>query len=140
MGRTMDVALIQMSCGDDIAGNVEKTEQQISAAATQGAKIICAQELFRSPYFPQVVDSKSFNQAEELNSANPTLKQMSELAGESISGGKALWQTPTDSSSKRLLGKTRSCCCAPLISHWSQRPETAFPSPFATGESTVMPV
>ena len=80
MRTTVDVALIQMARGDDIASNTEKATHQIRAAASQGAKIACTQELFKSRYFPQVVDSAFFNLAEVLNEANPTLNQMSELA------------------------------------------------------------
>jgi N-carbamoylputrescine amidase len=82
MRTTVDVALIQMSCSDDITANMEKTVQQIRAAASRGAKIVCTQELFKSQYFPQVVDSALFNLAELLDEANPTLKQLSQLAAE----------------------------------------------------------
>jgi predicted amidohydrolase len=82
MRTTVDVALIQLSCSDDITANMEKTVQQIRAAASRGAKIVCTQELFKSRYFPQVVDSALFNLAEVLDEANPTLKQLSQLAAE----------------------------------------------------------
>jgi hypothetical protein len=52
-GKTVTVGLIQTAVGEDLAANMQKTEQKIAEAAKQGAQIICLQELYRSRYFPQ---------------------------------------------------------------------------------------
>lgn len=80
MRNTIDVGLIQMSCGDDIAENYEKAFERITEAASQGAKIVCTPELFKTPYICQTVDVDLFSLAEELDENNSTLRSLSELA------------------------------------------------------------
>lgn len=72
------IGLIQLSCGEDIDKNIQKTIKKIKEAANNGAKIICLQELFASQYFPQSVDVQNYELAEDVNSA--VLSNMSELA------------------------------------------------------------
>lgn len=50
----LKVALIQQTCSWDIANNRLKTETMIRDAATNGAKLVCLQELHQTPYFCQV--------------------------------------------------------------------------------------
>jgi N-carbamoylputrescine amidase len=45
------VGLIQTSVEDDKARHVQKTLEKVREAASKGAKLICLQELFASPYF-----------------------------------------------------------------------------------------
>lgn len=78
MHTQVTVGLIQVKCGEDIAGNVEYTIGKIKEAAEKGAQIICLQELFNAQYFPQTVSVKGYEIAEPLESQ--TLKSMSELA------------------------------------------------------------
>jgi N-carbamoylputrescine amidase len=71
-----------MSCSDSIAENYGKALDYIRQAAGQGANIVCLQELFKSRYFCQTVDSDSFKLAESVDQSSPTVQQLSELAAE----------------------------------------------------------
>jgi N-carbamoylputrescine amidase len=82
MNKTIKLALIQMTCGENLGENYDKAVGYIRKAASQGANIVCTQELFKSRYFPQVVDSDLFGLAEEINASSPTLRSLSELARE----------------------------------------------------------
>jgi N-carbamoylputrescine amidase len=82
MDNKIKLALIQMRCGENLGENYDKAVGFIRKAASQGANIICTQELFKSRYFPQVVDSDLFGLAEEINARSPTLRSLSELARE----------------------------------------------------------
>jgi N-carbamoylputrescine amidase len=63
---TVNVALIQMSCGIDIRQNIDKAASMVQQAAADGAHIVCLQELFASRYFPQTVDVKNYGLARSL--------------------------------------------------------------------------
>ena len=78
--RTVNLGLIQMSCGEDIGDNYNKTLDYIKTAAGQGAQIVCTQELFKSRYFPQVEDSQMFRLAEKVDENTPTLRKLCDLA------------------------------------------------------------
>ena len=80
MRRIVNVGLIQMSCGDDIKENYGKAVECIRQAASQGANIVCTQELFKSRYFPQVEDSTRFRLAEKIDEDSPTLQDLCKLA------------------------------------------------------------
>jgi N-carbamoylputrescine amidase len=80
MEETVPVGLIQMSCGVDLEANLDKAIRRITEAADQGARIICTQELFRSRYFCQTMNTDHFRLAETVDHGNPTLLQMSEVA------------------------------------------------------------
>jgi N-carbamoylputrescine amidase len=82
MDNIIKLALIQMTCGENLGENYGKAVGFIRQAASQGANIVCTQELFKSRYFPQVVDSDLFALAEEINEGSPTLRSLSELARE----------------------------------------------------------
>ncbi|MEK7588762.1 MAG: carbon-nitrogen hydrolase [Patescibacteria group bacterium] len=51
--KVVRVATIQTKVGDDLEQNLIKTVELVKDAAKGGAQIICLQELFRTPYFPQ---------------------------------------------------------------------------------------
>ena len=51
MARTLTVAAIQTSYGEDLAANIAKTEGFIRLAAAQNAQVILPSELFQGPYF-----------------------------------------------------------------------------------------
>ncbi len=51
MTRTLSVAALQTSYGEDMAANIAKTERLIRDAAKRGAQVIFASELFQGPYF-----------------------------------------------------------------------------------------
>ena len=49
--NSVRAGIIQMTCGPDKMGNLKKTAKKIREAASQGAQIICLQELFSTTYF-----------------------------------------------------------------------------------------
>lgn len=74
-------AATQMACGDDSNANIARAEEQVRAAAAQGAQIILLQELFETPYFCKDLDSRYFDLAHKANSS-PLLAKFSALARE----------------------------------------------------------
>lgn len=60
--RWVTVAGIQSKISPNLDANLRKTVKLIKQAAKQGAQIICLQELFRAPYFPQYqkIDAKKY--------------------------------------------------------------------------------
>ena len=82
MGREINLGLIQMSCSDDVEANYAKAVDHIRRAASQGARIVCLQELFKSRYFCQVVDSRLYSQAEVVDRDAPAVRQLGALAAE----------------------------------------------------------
>jgi N-carbamoylputrescine amidase len=60
------VGLVQSSCGEDRAENLEKAVRGIARAAGQGAQVVCLQELFESTYFCQDEDAARFALAEPV--------------------------------------------------------------------------
>ena len=82
MGKTIKLALIQMTCGSDPQENFVKAIGRIREAASQDANIVCTQELFKSLYFCQVEDSDHFVLAEEIAEGRGTVAQLSDLAAE----------------------------------------------------------
>ncbi len=82
MKKITNVALIQTSCSDDVQENFNKTIDYIRQAASRGAHIVCTQELFKSRYFCQVMDTELFKLAEAVDENNPTVKTLRELAAE----------------------------------------------------------
>jgi N-carbamoylputrescine amidase len=65
---------------EDRDTNLARAEDAIRSAAGRGAAIICLQELFRSPYFPQVENAEAFDLAEPI--PGPTTEHMAGLAAE----------------------------------------------------------
>jgi agmatine deiminase len=51
--RNVRIGLVQNKVSVDIADNLSRSLALAREAAFQGARIICLQELFRTPYFPQ---------------------------------------------------------------------------------------
>ena len=74
------IGLVQMSCTADKQENLEKAVRKIREAASQGAQIICLQELFTSLYFCDVEDYDHFKLAEPI--PGPSTDLLSALAGE----------------------------------------------------------
>jgi N-carbamoylputrescine amidase len=66
------VALIQMRCGPEPEKNFSRAVELIRDAATQGARIVCLPELFRSEYFCQTEEHKNFGLAEEIPGRSTT--------------------------------------------------------------------
>lgn len=64
--KTTTIAAIQSRVSKDLNENLEKTVKLVEEAAKRGAKIICLQELFRTPYFPQYQNVKKDNFSETI--------------------------------------------------------------------------
>ncbi|MEZ6119041.1 MAG: carbon-nitrogen hydrolase [Pirellulaceae bacterium] len=77
---TVPVSLIQMTCSGNKSDNVDKAVQRIRQAASQGAKIVCLQELFASLYFCQSEDHAQFDLAESI--PGPTSQVLAQVAAE----------------------------------------------------------
>ncbi len=60
------LGLVQSATVADPAANLKKTVALVERAAAQGARIVCTQELFRSPYFCQSEDHEYFRLAETI--------------------------------------------------------------------------
>ena len=63
---TVKLGLIQAACSDRPAHNLIQTLAAVENAASQGAQVICTQELFRSQYFCQSEDHRFFQLAESI--------------------------------------------------------------------------
>ena len=74
------VGLVQMSCTNDKAKNLQKALTKIKEAAVAGAQIVCLQELFISLYFCDLEDYENFQLAESV--PGPTTESLGNLAAE----------------------------------------------------------
>lgn len=81
MKKKITIGLIQMRSALSPEANLAKAQEQVFRAAKRGAQIICLQELFRSPYFPQSKDKRHFRLAEII--PGPTTDVLSALAKQS---------------------------------------------------------
>ena len=72
------VAAIQSATTSERRTNLDRTEQLVRDAAGQGARFVCLQELFASPYFCQSEDHRQFAWAEPI--PGPTVDWLSGLA------------------------------------------------------------
>ncbi len=66
MPPSFRIGLVQMHCGSDPAANLERALTGIHRAASEGAQIVCLQELFQSLYFCQKQDASLFDLAEPI--------------------------------------------------------------------------
>ena len=74
----MKIALTQFAASENPADNLKKQAEMISSAASDGAKIVCTQELFMSKYFCIDLDAGKFGLAERIPS--PTTDTLCSLA------------------------------------------------------------
>ena len=74
------IALIQEPTAYSKAAALVVLEERIRSAAAEGARIICTQELFNTPYFCRVQDTAHFDLAEAL--PGPTTEALGSLAAE----------------------------------------------------------
>ena len=51
MTRTISVAALQTSYGEDMEANIARTIDLVRQAAAKGAQVILPSELFQGPYF-----------------------------------------------------------------------------------------
>ncbi|MDP8262351.1 MAG: carbon-nitrogen hydrolase [Candidatus Ancaeobacter aquaticus] len=78
--RNVTVGLVQMSCKDNTASNLDKAKKLIVAAAEKGAQIICLQELFQSIYFCQTEDIANFDCAIAVDEKSPMVQELGDIA------------------------------------------------------------
>ncbi len=78
--RKVRLGLIQHSCGDEPAENIEKAAGLVREAAGKGAQLILLQELFNTTYFCKEVDDIYFDWAQPI--PGPITGRFSELAKE----------------------------------------------------------
>ena len=76
--NSIRVAALQMKASPNSRLNLDRAIELIGQAAAQGAKLICLQELFLTPYFCQSEDHRHFDLAEAI--PGPTTRRLSELA------------------------------------------------------------
>lgn len=81
MTRTLKVAAIQTSYGEDMAANIEKTKGFIRAAAAEGAQVILPSELFQGPYFCVAQEERWFATAHPWRE-HPAVTELQPLAKE----------------------------------------------------------
>jgi N-carbamoylputrescine amidase len=74
------VGLVQMSMTADPAANVAKAIAQVTAAARQGAALVCLPELFRTLYIGQREDHALFDLAEPV--PGPTTEALGKVANQ----------------------------------------------------------
>ncbi|MEI8270091.1 MAG: carbon-nitrogen hydrolase [bacterium] len=64
--KFVTVAGIQSAVSTDLRGNLINTIRMVEEAIEEGAQIICLQELYRTPYFPQYENAKKDEYAETI--------------------------------------------------------------------------
>jgi len=69
---------VQTHAGADKRENLARTEALVEQAAAGGAQVVCLQELFLTPYFPQTEDDAHFALAEPV--PGPTTEHLAALA------------------------------------------------------------
>lgn len=78
--KNVKIGTVQTACSADINENRAKAVEKIREAASQGAQIVCLQELFTSLYFCDVEDHKNFKLGESI--PGPTTDILQPLAKE----------------------------------------------------------
>jgi|SRR5579872_253596 len=74
------VGITQMSCSSEPTANLSKAVERIRALASDGANVVCLQELFNNQYFCQRMDPELFDLAEPI--PGPTTQALGEVARE----------------------------------------------------------
>jgi beta-ureidopropionase len=80
MPNIVRAALVQAKWTGDKASMIDSSVALARAAASQGAQVLCFQELFYGPYFCQIQDAEYFGYAEPV--PGPTTDRMADLARE----------------------------------------------------------
>jgi N-carbamoylputrescine amidase len=81
MARTIHVAALQTSYGEDMAANIAKTGKLVREAAARGAQIVLPSELFQGPYFCTTQQESWFKTAYPA-AEHPAVAAMTLLAKE----------------------------------------------------------
>lgn len=74
------VGLVQMTCSTDPEVNLAKAVAKVRQAASEGAQVVCLQELFRSQYFCRTEDHSLFALAEPI--PGPSTGELAKVARE----------------------------------------------------------
>jgi N-carbamoylputrescine amidase len=74
----LPIGLVQMRCSDDRDANLDRALAGIEEAARRGARLVCLQELFRTPYPCQSEDAERFAWAEPI--PGPSTEALAKLA------------------------------------------------------------
>ena len=77
---TVKIGLIQTAVSEDLDYNLEHTLKAARAAIAKGARILCLQELYRVPYFPQYEGGDASRYAETI--PGPSTEAFAALARE----------------------------------------------------------
>ena len=78
MTRTVRLGIVQMRHAPSVDLAIESATRWIEDAASQGAQVICLQELFNSPYPCQSEDHRNFDFAEPI--PGPSTEALAEVA------------------------------------------------------------
>jgi N-carbamoylputrescine amidase len=76
--KIVTVGLVQRATVPDKSENLKRALEGVREAAGRGARVVCLQELFASPYFCQVEDAALFDLAEPI--PGPTTQAVSDVA------------------------------------------------------------
>jgi beta-ureidopropionase len=79
VSNTVRAAILQAEWTGDSESMVQKHVDYAHQAAEDGAKVMCFQEIFNTPYFCQVQENEHFDSAEPIPDG-PTMQKMIELA------------------------------------------------------------
>ena len=74
----LPIGLVQMRCSAEPRENLDRALAAIEAAAASGARLVCLQEMFRSPYPCQSEDPARFEWAEPI--PGPSTEAIGKLA------------------------------------------------------------
>jgi len=69
------IAILQLTCSLNVAENEAKTIEKIKEAASNGAQIICLQELYNAVYFAQNVKVENYKYAQKIGDAGTSKLQ-----------------------------------------------------------------
>ena len=79
MANIVRAAILQTEWTGDTQSMVDKHVKYAEQAANEGARVMCFQEIFNTPYFCQVQDNAHFDSAEPIPDG-PTMQRMIQLA------------------------------------------------------------
>jgi N-carbamoylputrescine amidase len=77
----LKVAVIQLACSWDLAGNLDRAERLVREAAATGARLILLPELFATPYFCIEQDARYLELAQDAADSS-LVRRFAALAGE----------------------------------------------------------
>ncbi|HSJ34440.1 MAG TPA: nitrilase-related carbon-nitrogen hydrolase [Acidimicrobiia bacterium] len=79
MSNIVRAAIVQTEWTGDSESMVDKHVKYAEQAANDGARVMCFQEIFNTPYFCQVQENEHFDSAEPIPDG-PTMEKMIQLA------------------------------------------------------------